>query len=409
MRDKTWLNMLCLAEIGTMLVLLNYSAVLPIIKQEWGLTNTEAGLIYSAYQVGYIVLVVVLSTLTDYIDTKKIYVFSAFWAGAAGIAFALFADSFMSGLILRCLTGFGLAGTYMPGLKMVSAKFSTEKRGWAIGLYVGAFSLGTGLSLLFSGVLTGLFTWRTAIFVTSLGPIAGGLIAAISLDSVPPLRTSKEKGTFGQVFNNRPALLVMLGYAAHMWEMFGMRGWIVAFFAAAMVGRNMDMAVATSYGAVFSAVIILLGGFSTALAGSLSDRFGRVRTIQVIMFSSAACSLLFGWIRPWPAIVVILISLIYGILVTAESSVLSTSVTELVPFEYLGSAMAVQSFVGWAAAAIAPVVFGMVLDLTNPAEVVADLGYTPLWGPAFIILGLGALAGPPAVRLARKLSGFQYR
>lgn len=169
------------------------------------------------------------------------------------------------------------------------------------------------------------------------------------------------------------------------------------------------MATATSYGAVFSAVIILAGGFSTALAGALSDRFGRVRTIQAIMFSSAACSLLFGWIRPWPAVLVILISLVYGFLVTAESSVLSTSVTELVPFEYLGSAMAVQSFVGWTAAAIAPAAFGMVLDLTNPAALVGALGYTPQWGPAFFILGLGALIGPPAVGLARKISGFEYR
>lgn len=409
MRDKIWLYMLCLAEIGTMLVLLNYSAVLPIIQEEWGLSNTQAGLIYSSYQVGYIILVVVLSTLTDYVDAKKIYVVSALWAGIAGISFALFANGFASALILRCLTGVGLAGTYMPGLKMVSAKFSSKRRGWAVGLYVGAFSLGTALSLLSSGVLTGLFDWRTAIFVTSLGPIAGGLLAAVTLDNVPPLRTANEKGSFRQVFSNRPALLVMAGYAAHMWEMFGMRGWIVAFFAAALVSRNMDMAVATSYGAVFSAVIIMVGGFSTALAGTMSDRYGRVRTIQVIMFSSAVCSLFFGWIRPWPAVVVVLISLVYGILVTAESSVLSTSVTELVPFESLGSAMAVQSLLGWTAAAVAPVVFGAVLDLTNPEQMVAELGYTPSWGPAFTILGLGALLGPPAVNLARKLSNFEYR
>lgn len=408
MREKTWLYMLCLAEIGTMLVLLNYSAVLPIIKEEWGLSNAQAGLIYSAYQVGYIILVMVLSTLTDYIDAKKIYVISAIWAGMAGIAFALFANGFVSALILRCLTGVGLAGTYMPGLKMVSAKFSSKRRGWAVGLYVGAFSLGTALSLFFSGVLTGLFDWRTAIFVTSLGPIFGGILASISLDRVTPLRRAGEKVTFRHVLSNRPALLVMAGYAAHMWEMFGMRGWIVAFFAAAMVSRNMDMALAASYGAVFSAVIIMVGGFSTAMAGAVSDRYGRVRTIQVIMFSSAACSLFFGWIQPWPSALVVLISLVYGFLVTAESSVLSTSVTELVSFEYLGSAMAVQSLFGWTAAAIAPVVFGVILDLTNPEQIVAELGYTPFWGPAFIILGLGALLGPPAVNLARKLSNFEY-
>lgn len=392
-----------------MLVFLNYSAVLPIIQAEWGLTNAQAGSIYSAYQVGYILLAVFLTTLTDYVDTKKIYVASALWAGCAGIAFALFADSFWSALVLRCLTGFGLAGTYMPGLKMVSARFSPHRRGWAVGMYVGAFSFGTALALLFSGLLTGLFSWRTAMFVTSLGPILGGWIAARVLDSMPPTRAKGDHGGFKKVFENRPALLVMVGYAAHMWEMFGMRGWIVAFLAAAMVSRNVDMATATSHGAIFSALIILAGGFSTAWAGAISDRYGRVKTIQVIMISSAACSFLFGWIRPWPAWLVVGISLVYGFLVTAESSVLSTSITELVPFEYLGSAMAVQSLIGWTAAAISPTAFGFVLDLTNPAAAVAQQGFTAHWGPAFVLLGLGALLGPVVLGMARKRSGNEYR
>ncbi|MDW7650218.1 MAG: MFS transporter, partial [Bacillota bacterium] len=236
MDKKKWLYLLCLAEIGTMLVLLNYSAVLPVIQREWGLTNTQSGLIYSSYQAGYILLVVVLSTLTDYVDTKKIYVFSALWAGIFGILFSLFARGFLSALILRSLTGFGLAGTYMPGLKMVTSRFSSEERGNAVGLYVGAFSLGTALSLFITGFFMGLFHWRTALFVTSLGPVAGAIIAQVILDSTPPAlpRRTGSSEVRRYVFANRPALLMMTGYVAHMWEMFGMRGWIVAFFAAVL-------------------------------------------------------------------------------------------------------------------------------------------------------------------------------
>ena len=405
MRDKSWLYLLCLAEMGTMMVLLNYSAVLPIIKEEWSLSNTQAGLIYSAYQIGYILLAVILSTLTDYYDTRKIYVISAFWAGGAGIAFAFFANSFESALILRCLTGFGLAGTYMPGLKMVSARFPSKNRGRAVGLYVGAFSIGTALSLFFSGLLTGLFDWRTAIFATSLGPIFGGLIALCILESAPNSQTAKKSRIIKVTAANKAALLIMLGYAAHMWEMFGMRGWIVAFFAASMLGGGLGIETATSYGAMISTALIMVGGFSTAIAGTLSDRYGRIRTIQVIMVSSALCSFLFGWTRPLPLILIILFSLIYGILVTAESSVLSTTVTELTPFEYLGSALAVQSLLGWTAAAIAPVAFGAILDFTNPASIVGELGYTPNWGPAFAALGLGALLGPLVVGKAGALAG----
>lgn len=403
MSKKTWLYLLCLAEIGTMLVLLNYSAVLPILKEEWQLTNAQAGLIFSSYQAGYILLVVLLSTLTDYVDTKKIYVFSALWAGAAGILFALFARGFDSALILRSLTGFGLAGTYMPGLKMVSARFEPEERGGAVGLYVGAFSVGTALSLYAAGLLTGLFHWRVAMLVTSLGPVAGGILAWRILDSLPPAPPAGQRREVkNKVFANRPALLVMAGYAAHMWEMFGMRGWIVAFFAAVFAGSNMEVSRATSLGAMLSSLIVLAGAFSTALAGRLSDRYGRAATISVIMLSSAACSFAFGWLRPLPLALIIAVSLIYGFLVTAESSVLSTAVTELVPFPYLGTAMALQSFLGWAAAGISPVVFGAVLDLTNPAANAAAAGYTQLWGPAFAVLGLGALCGPLAMFLLKK-------
>ncbi len=402
MPKKTWLYLLCLAEIGTMLVLLNYSAVLPILKEEWHLTNAQAGLIFSSYQVGYILLVILLSTLTDYLDTKKIYVFSALWAGAAGVLFSLLAGGFASALILRSLTGFGLAGTYMPGLKMVSSRFGPEERGEAVGLYVGAFSLGTALSLYVSGLLTGLFHWRVAMLVTSLGPLAGGLLAWRILDDMPPAPAAgRLRDVKAQIFANRPALLVMAGYAAHMWEMFGMRGWIVAFFVAVLATRSMEVSRAASLGAMLSSLIVLAGAFSTALAGRLSDRFGRTATISVIMLCSAACSLVFGWLRPLPVALVVTVSLIYGFLVTAESSVLSTAVTEMVSFPYLGAAMALQSFLGWTAASLSPVVFGAVLDLTNPAARVAAAGYTPLWGPAFMVLGLGALCGPLAMRLIR--------
>lgn len=395
MSKNTWLRLLCLAEVGTMLVLLNYSAVLPLIQAEWGLTNTQSGLIYSAYQIGYILLVVILSTLTDYMDTKKIYVASALWAGASGMLFALFANGFASALILRCLTGFGLAGTYMPGLKMVSLKFPEQERGRAVGLYVGAFSFGTAFSLFLTGLLTQFFHWRTALLLTSIGPILGGILAWFVLDSTLPAEERAGVGMIkSDVLENRPALLMMLGYVAHMWEMFGMRGWIVAFFAAALMSGKTELARASGFGAQLSSLIIVAGAVSTAVAGSLSDRLGRARTVQVIMLASASCSLVFGWLRPLPVGLLFLVSLVYGFFVTADSSVLSTAVTEYVPARCLGSAMALQSFLGWTAAGISPVVFGMILDWSNPAETVRELGYIPNWGPAFMVLGLGALAGP---------------
>jgi len=83
---------ICLSEIGTMLVFSNYSALLPILQKEWFLTNSEAVWIYSSYQIGYILAVVFLTSLTDYTNPKYIYLVTSFWAGVAGILFSLWAE-----------------------------------------------------------------------------------------------------------------------------------------------------------------------------------------------------------------------------------------------------------------------------------------------------------------------------
>ncbi len=390
-----WLVWLSLAEIGTMLVFNNYSALLPILQKEWSLSNSEAGWIYSSYQIGYILAVVLLTSLTDYVPTKYIYVLTSLWAGLAGILFAIRAEGFYSALILRTLTGIGFAGTYMPGLRMVSERFEPKERGRAMGIYVGAFTFGASLSLFLTGILNSLLSWRWAFFITSLGPMAGGLIALVKLGEWGRTQPRKEERIpLREVLENRPALKMIGGYAAHMWEMFGMRGWMVAFLTASLLSIQYELDRAVSYSATIAAGVTLAGAFSNALGGAFSDRFGRVRTIIGVMVGSGLLSLLIGWMRGLPLPWIILLSVLYGFFVTGESSVLSTGITELVPSGGLGRTLALQSLIGWTAASLSPIAFGYVLDLTNPSDALARWGYVPTWGWAFMTLGLGALMGP---------------
>src|SRR5512138_93657 len=163
MTDRiSWLLLLCLAQIFIMLVFLNYSAVLPLLKQEWGMNNTMAGSIFSVYQLGYIASGVILSTLTDRLNTRYIFIVSALWSATANLLFAFFANDYYSAMLLRALTGVGMGGTYMPGLKLVAERFPSSQRGRAVGIYVGALVLGASLSLLVTGSLTPMTGWRTA-------------------------------------------------------------------------------------------------------------------------------------------------------------------------------------------------------------------------------------------------------
>jgi MFS family permease len=392
-----------LAEIGTMLVFNNYSALLPILQKEWSLTNSQAGWIFSSYQIGYILAVVLLTSLTDYTHPKYIYLATSFWAGLAGILFSLWAEGVYSAMILRTLMGIGFAGTYMPGLRLVSERFPSAERGMAVGIYVGAFTLGAAVSLFLTGILSSLLPWKWAFFITSLGPIVGGVIAFFKLGEVATTgREEEAKLPLVEVLRNRPALMMIGGYVAHMWEMFGMRGWIVAFLTACFLTAHYDLERAVSLSAVIAGAVTLAGALSNALGGALSDRFGRANTIIVVMLGSGLLSLLIGWTRGFPISVIVLLSLLYGFMVTGESSVLSTGVTELARPGELGRTMALQSFLGWGAASLSPIAFGYILDLTNPADALTRFGYVPHWGWAFMVLGLGGLVGPLIISRLKK-------
>ncbi len=399
-----WLIWMSLSEIGTMLVFSNYSALLPILQNQWGLTNGQAGWIFSSYQIGYIVAVVFLTSLTDYTSPKYIYIITALWAGVFGILFSLWANGFESALILRTLTGIGLAGTYMPGLRMVSEKFSHRERGKAVGIYVGVFSLGVSLSLFLTGFIHSVFSWRWAFFVTSLGPIAGGIIAFFQLGEITRIKEEEKNVSLGEVLRNQPVLMMIGGYVAHMWEMFGMRGWMVAFLTACLLTAQVNLQRAVSLSAFIGGLVVAAGAISNTLGGILSDRYGRENTIMVVMLGSGLFSLLIGWTRVLPFSLVFILSILYGFLVTGESSVLSTGVTELAHPKGLGRTMALQSLLGFGAASISPILFGYVLDLTNPPDALVRSGYVPNWGWAFVLLGLGGLAGPFIMwRLKRKV------
>lgn len=391
-----WLFWICIAELLSMMVISNYAALLLVLQKEWSLTNAEAGWIFSSYQIGYVVAVVFLATLTDYINAKIIFIVSLFWTGFAGLLFAIYSDGFSSALIFRALMGVGFAGIYMPGLRMVAEKYAADRNtGRAVGIYVGTFTLGAALSLFLTGYLNGTFSWRTAFVVTACGPLAGGVVALLTLGHIPRTEHSREeKVSLVDILRNRPAMLMIGGYVAHMWEMFGMRAWIVAFLTTTLLMKNSDLTQAVGMSTFLAGMLTLVGSVSNVLGGTFSDRIGRPKSVFYILLASSLISLSIGWLISLSFAVIATVSMVYGFLVAAESSILSTGVAEFSHRGSLGRTMALQSFLGWSAASISPIVFGYVLDMTNPSNISQQSGYYPVWGWAFGLLGIGGLFGP---------------
>ncbi len=400
--NTRWLLLLCLTQLFIMLVFLNYSAVLPLLKVEWGMSNTKAGSIFSVYQFGYILSGVLLSTLADRFSIKRIFIISALWSGSANLLFALYAHDYPSAMFFRALTGIGMGGTYMPGLKLVAERFPSSKRGKAIGIYVGSLVLGASLSLLVTGLITSAVGWRIAFVACSAAVYAGVFLSLAVFKDYQRVTFEKmpEETYVSEVVKNRPAMLMIGGYGSHMWEMYGMRSWIAPFFTAALIQYGFAGTAATGWGATAAAVIVGIGTIATMVTGGVSDRIGRTRTISLVMIASAALSFTFGWLINLPLWVILPAGLVYGYLIVAESPVFSTGLTELVSPGYLGAAMGMQSLVGYSLGMLSPTVFGWALDVYKGWQPFP--GINGEWGAGFATCGIGALAGPIFMYLLRK-------
>ncbi|MBI4639664.1 MAG: MFS transporter [Candidatus Tectomicrobia bacterium] len=404
-KDYLWLFGLCTARLCFVLIQMTYAATLPVLRKEWGMSASQAGLIQSAFQIGTLISLVVLSTLSDYLGAKRVFLGSSLGASIASLLFAIFAHDFLSGFLLFGAIALFLGGSYTPGLTIIAERFEPRTRGQAMGFFLGASSFGYAVSLSLSGLIIAYSGWRSAFYVTGLGPALGTILAFWILKETPNIiptkaADSKREGFWKAVMANKAAMLVILGYVAHSWEILGMWAWTPAFLAASIAIKGTEAGRSAGLGANLSALFHLMGFTANIIAGGLSDRWGRTAVIGMMGTISLLCSFTFGWLISSPLWLVMIIGLVYGFTAIADSPIYSTAITEVVNPRYLGAALALRSLLGFGAGAISPFVFGAVLDWTNPFS---GSDPTHYWGWAFTSLGIGAFFGPLMILWLRHL------
>lgn len=188
----------------------------------------RAGIIFAAFQAGYLVTIVPMGMAADRYSARWTIAGGAVGTGVFSLLFALVAEGFLVGTALRFASGLFMAGVYVPGMRFLSDWYPTDDRGTAIGIYVGTFSLSSGLSFFVSSAIAEAVDWQTAIIVTSVGAIiAGPMVFALARDH--PEASRPEQALDLSVLKNRDYLLAVGIYSGHNWELFGMRNWIQAF------------------------------------------------------------------------------------------------------------------------------------------------------------------------------------
>lgn len=392
-RHPSWLLGLSATQAGAVLVFMSFAGALPLLQADWLLNNTQAGAIQAAGQIGYLLAVLVSSSLTDYVTPKQLIVGGALWAGISNLAFAVFADDVTSAVILRALVGMGVAFIYMPGVKYISEQIPSSQRGSAVGLFVASFTLGSAVSIALGGNLAAILGWRMAFALSSIGPLAGALISWRTLPNTErPDLPQEQPVPISKLLHNRPAVLVILLYVCHAWEVLGLRSWLAAYLTAVGVQNGASLVAATRNGATVAGIATLVAATATASVATLSDQFSRRKIIIAVMGASlfATSFLGFTWTFPW--VIVVVVSLAAAFFSNADSAVISTTLTEVVPTNYLGRTLAIYSFFGFTAGSISPFIFGAALDFANANDPTAmNIGSPWSWG--FATLALGSLAG----------------
>lgn len=354
--------LMCTAEVLSMSGFSAYPALLPALRDSWSLSGTQAGFVGGAFFLGYMLAVSFLSSLTDRVDARSVFAGSCAIAAAGSAGFGLLAHGALTGALFQAVTGAGLAGTYMPGLKTLTDRVAGPSLPRTVAFYTSSFGIGTSASLALVGWLAAALAWRHVFLALAFGPLLALALVVLTVPRHRPdrnVRSGRWPRLHG-VLAIPEVRRYVLGYAAHCWELFGLRSWLVAFiaFAASMSGSTCPWLNATDV----AALINLLGIPASVLGNEAAGRTGRLRWIATAMACAGALSWLLGAATLAPWWVVLPLLAVYFVCVMSDSAALTTGLVAAAPPTQRGAAMAVYSLFGFGAGFLAPMLFGATLD-----------------------------------------------
>ena len=388
---------MCMAQVCSMLGVFAFPALLPHFLGLWDLSNSQAGWINGIYFVGYTLGVPFLTSLTDRMDGRKIYLACCLLGFMANMGFALVVNGFWLALLFRALAGLGLAGTFVPGLKALIDRVPVQSQSRAVSFYTASFGLGMSMSFYVTGKIFGAWGWRIAFTGAAAGSIAALIISFFMLIPRPAPEISGHDSfwktfDFRSTWKNAQARSYILAYMCHMWEMFAARSWMVAFLTFALTLQD-SMKNYPSPTTVM-AVAGIFGMIASIAGGELAERFGRRRIVRGIMAISCITALTMGFAVHLPYLAVAGLCLFYTVFFQGDSAAIHSGVITAAEPERRGAAMALQSLGGFAAASLGTVASGFALDLMGGGESAFS------WGIAFGVMGLTALLGNLLLRNA---------
>ena len=365
------------------------NAISGALEVEKSIDESSMAILTIAVQLGFVfgTLLIAVTNLSDLINARTLFAYAAVLAALANLLVIPF-DSTPALIAARFATGAFLGGVYPPAMKVISGWY-TKGRGFALGTMVGALTIGSGSPHLLRSVFSE--NWQAVIIGSSVLAISGGLILKFLVKDGPhEVRGAKfnPKYLIGAISQRGPRL-ALTGYLGHQWELYAMWAWIGSFMLyivgeKSLIGDRLDLASALTF------LVFAVGAVASSYAGIWSEKIGRTAVTSIAMVISGGVAAFIGFIPPEMTVLIVILAMIWGASVIADSAQFSTAMTELSDPAYRGTMLTFQTGIGFALTAVSIWLLPIVKDSSG-------------WGWAFAMLALGPVVGTAAMLRLRSL------
>ncbi|MDV7338337.1 MFS transporter [Terasakiella sp. A23] len=389
------IGLLVICEVFTLALWFSASATIPDLKREFGISDLQASLFSSMVSVGFVcgTLTSAIFGLADRLPPQRFFMMAALIGAVSNAMILLIDPASPMVLVARFFTGAIMAGVYPVGMKM-AASWAEKDMGLLVGTLVGALTLGSAMPHFFNAL--GGLDWRTTIGAASLSAVVGGLL--INLVKTGPDLGKSPKFQPGFIFHawkDKPLRFANFGYFGHMWELYAKWAWIGVFLLASFELSELEKATSLASAATFA--IIGSGAVGCFAGGWLADRIGRTWLTMGAMTISGTCALVVGMFFGGNPVLLMIICIIWGISIVADSAQFSSCIMELSHRDHIGTMVTMQTCIG----------FLLTLTTIHLVPVWVDQigwewAFAPLAiGPFFGVWAMGRLRGmPEAVKIA---------
>ena len=377
----------CLCCVISMIGISLWPVFLIQLRDVWALTNSQIGWISGAYFIGYVLATPIMVGLTDFVDSRFMFICGCISSFLGCIGFAFFANDFLSAALFYALIGAGLAGTYMPGLQVLNARLEGDFRIKAVPWYTSSFGLGTGFSFLIMGLLLTYSNYKVSALIAAFGAFIVSLYLLIFVEPKSPKEGLEEQINrhpldLRPAFKKPKAMSFIYAYSAHTYELMAFRAWSFALFV--FLSERSEYSLSYSQITTIFGLLTVLGMIASTTGAKFCLVFGRRKTISWIGLLTFLVALVSAVILNGPLWLSISVLCLYNVAIMFDSGGLTAGTVSASDDYDRGALLAVHSMIGFAGGAVGAPIIGYVLDLTGGEEEIFS------WSCALFVLGLGS-------------------